>query len=129
MKQLFFFLVLCSITFTQAQDSGSISGKILDGETYNEPLLMASIGLKNTTWSTQTNFNGNFELQNVPAGDYILQVDFLGYERLEIAVQVINNEQLVILETMSAKSIPLLSSAATVKKEAVLTASANPSLR
>lgn len=129
MRQLIFVLFVCSFCFTNAQDSGVISGKILDAELYNEPLLMANVALKHTEWSTQTNFNGNFELPDVPAGDYVLQIDFLGYERLEVAVHVNSGEQTAVLESLNAKAVPMFDTTAETKKEEdVLIVSANPSL-
>lgn len=66
---LFAILLTCCL---QAQDKGVVSGKILDADRYNEPLLMASISLKGTTWSARTNFNGNFEITDVTPGKYIM---------------------------------------------------------
>ena len=61
MKHVFFLftLMICSLSF--GQESSSIQGDILDGELFNEPLLMATVSIKNTTLSTHTNFRGNFE--------------------------------------------------------------------
>lgn len=129
MKKFLFVLSLCALSFTYAQNAGIVSGKILDAAAYNEPLLMASVSLKGTDWSTQTNFNGNFELPNIPEGDYVLQVDFLGYDHLEIPLKVFNGERTAILETLDAKSIPLFNSTAINAKEAVYNATASAPLK
>lgn len=129
MKKLLFVLSLCAFSFTYAQYSGIVSGKILDAAAYNEPLLMASVSLKGTDWSTQTNFNGNFELPNIPVGDYVLQVDFLGYDRLEVPLKVINGERTAILESLDAKAIPLFNSTAINPTEAVFNATASVPLK
>jgi len=72
MKHILFILSFTVFSIGSAQTSGVLSGKILDAELYNEPLLMASLTLKNTSWKAQTNFNGNFEITAVAPGKYTL---------------------------------------------------------
>ncbi len=85
----FAFLVLVFITaITYAQDNGSISGKILDLELDNEPMLFANVHLKGDTKTTLTNFHGNFEFKNISTGEHTLIVSYAGYEKLEIPVLV-----------------------------------------
>lgn len=98
---LFFLIPVLSI----AQNSGTIQGKVLDAEIYNEPLLMASVNLKNTEWSTRTNFNGNFEIEGIDPGYYTIQISFLGYQTIEKKIEVHANENIYIQETLTAKSI------------------------
>ncbi|MEO1011092.1 MAG: TonB-dependent receptor [Bacteroidota bacterium] len=49
------------------------------------PLPGASVVVKGTTSGTQTDFDGNFTLDNVP-GDAILQVSYVGYSPQEVSV-------------------------------------------
>lgn len=71
-----------------AQEKGAISGKIMDLEIENEPMLLANVQLKGDSKATQTNFHGNFELKDVPVGQHTLIVSYAGYENLEIPVLV-----------------------------------------
>jgi|GEM_PF-617071 len=87
------------------QESGSIVGKIMDHEQIDEPMLFAEVSLKGTHWKTQTNFNGNFELLDVVPGNYLLAISFLGYEDLEIPVEVHSKSILQIEESLMAKGI------------------------
>lgn len=128
MKQLLFILIFSFTFLAQAQDKGTIGGKILDSEVYNEPLLMANVALKGTSWSTQTNFNGNFELTDIPTGAYTLLVDFLGYERLEILIKITEGERLDILQSLKAKSLQIPSDIATSEKEDVVLAISKESI-
>lgn len=105
MRTLFLAITTLFTTMAFAQANGSIRGKILDSEMFNEPLLMATVSLKNTDWSDQTNFNGNFEIADIEPGKYTLAVTFLGYEELEFPIEVKENEQLEILESLKAKTL------------------------
>ncbi|MFS4455138.1 carboxypeptidase-like regulatory domain-containing protein [Maribacter sp. 2304DJ31-5] len=105
MKNLLLTFSLLSFSLSFAQDSGIVSGKILDAEMYNEPLLMAQVTLKNTEWSTRTNFNGNFEILDVTPGTYIIQITFLGYEPIERSIEIVGDSNIAILETLHAKSL------------------------
>lgn len=105
MNKLFFILILTLSFSIQAQDKGTIGGKILDSELYNEPLLMANVVLKGTDWSTQTNFNGNFEITDVLPGAYIMKVSFLGYEDVELPISVSKNDATFISSSLKAKTI------------------------
>ncbi len=129
MKSLFLIVFVLFFSLAQAQEYGVISGKILDAELYNEPLLMANVGLSDTDWSTQTNFSGNFELTDVVPGDYILHVDFLGYERLELFVTVSAGERLELIPSLKAKNLPFLGNSPGYNKEPVLAEIADTSLK
>lgn len=107
MKHLLFFLTIALSLSLQAQDTGSVGGKILDAELYNEPLLMASISLKGTAWITRTNFNGNFEITDVVPGEYIMKISFLGYEDINLPIVVNQDKQTHINRSLKAKTIKL----------------------
>lgn len=111
MKKFTFLLLLMLCAFSFGQETGTIQGKILDGELFNEPLLMATVSIKNTTLSTQTNFRGNFEFNDLTPGSYEVLVQFLGYEAIEIPVKILAGEREVILETLRAKTLALPSTA------------------
>lgn len=107
MKKL---VLLCSLLFTAtlfAQNQGSIIGNIVDKEMNNEPLLFASVSIKDTSRSVQTNFHGNFEIPDIDPGNYTLAISYLGYETLEVSVEVNKNEVTEIQKGLAAKSIGL----------------------
>ncbi len=103
--------MICSLSF--AQETSSIKGKILDGEFFNEPLLMASVTLDNAAHSTQTNFRGNFEFNDLTAGTHNMLVQFVGYEPIHLEITLKEGEQAEILETLNAKR-PVLPSTTNV---------------
>ncbi len=88
-----------------AQDYGTINGTITDWEVNNEPMLFADITVKNTTLKTHTNFRGNFELIDVAPGTYTLAISFLGYDTVEVPIEVTKNTTTTIQQTLRAKMI------------------------
>lgn len=107
MRILFFAIIALLAVKSFAQTSGSVRGKILDKEMFNEPLLMATVTIKDTEWSDQTNFNGNFEITGIEPGVYTLEVRFLGYEPLELPIEIKEHEQLEIVESLTAKTLSM----------------------
>ena len=105
MKRIFFIAGLFFSMVATAQSYGSVSGNIIDMEMNGEPLLFASIELKGTSWNTQTNLNGNFEIDEIVPGDYTLAIGFPGYETLEVPVEVKANEIFEVQKGLAAKSI------------------------
>ena len=105
--------LLIAIYFTavgvNAQDKGAIQGKIIDLELNNEPVLHANVKLNNTDLSTQTNFNGNFKIDNIKSGFYMLTVSFAGYDTVEIPVEIIANNVTRVEQGLKAKTIDVSS--------------------
>ena len=60
------------------QDQASILGKVFDNE--KNPLAYATIFIANSTIGTISDKNGSFQLNNIPFGQHILVVSFVGYE-------------------------------------------------
>jgi len=71
-----FFFIIPAIIFGQA---GTIEGKVTD-ET-GIPLVGVNILLKNTNRGTATDLQGNFELRNIPYGNYTLVASMVGYKK------------------------------------------------
>ncbi len=67
---------------------GTIKGKVGDGT--GEPLPGANVFIKGTTIGTITDFDGNFTLQGVPAGDHTIGVSFMGFETIEEFMKVVD---------------------------------------
>ena len=90
MKSIFITLfLLLSIGFSFAQ-SGNISGKLKTADQKNAEFV--NLGLKGTSFFTQSDLNGNFQLTAIPAGDYTLCVMYIGLEPIEVKVSVKENE-------------------------------------
>lgn len=87
------FLLLISLftTIAFAQDKVQISGKVLDGEMDNEPLLGATVLISGTTNGAQTDFDGNYILEVYP-GTYTLEYSYVGYSSTKENIVLIENK-------------------------------------
>lgn len=70
------FSFLLFIQFSVFGQTGSISGTISDE---NAPIPFANVVLRGTNHGTSANENGEFRLENIPFGNYQLQVSSVGF--------------------------------------------------
>lgn len=89
-----FLVFLSGFVFAQ---TGTVTGKIIDQEN-NEPLIGATVLISKTTIGSITDLKGEFRISNVPAGDQVLQVKYVGYEEIEISIAVNANDVTTIPE-------------------------------
>lgn len=89
MKRLAFILFLwaAALTAVTAQKI-TVTGKVMDGLTSGDALPFASVKLltpKDSTMASgaQTADDGTFKLPAVKAGNYILQISYVGYQTIE----------------------------------------------
>lgn len=67
--------------------SGGVDGKVLDHQTGN-PIPRANIYVEELEVGTVTNINGQFTIQNLPAGRYTIRASHVAYETAEEEVYV-----------------------------------------
>ena len=84
MKKLLLGLFLFCAVIANAQDTGSIVGKLTDKEYNDEPLAFANVLIKGTTKGTTTDFDGLYEIADLEPGVYTVVYSYLGYETVEI---------------------------------------------
>lgn len=105
MRFLLFIICLCFLLVqsidVNGQQSVTLKGTVLD-ESNKEPLIGATIGLKDTKIGTATNEKGVFTL-NVSPGKYTLVVSYLGYQTLDFPILVKENTTTTI--KLKAKSV------------------------
>lgn len=87
-------LFVCNITIAQ-----TLSGKITD-KTNDEPLIGATILVKETGQSTSVQLDGYFKIKNIKPATYNLVITFIGYERFFQAVSVRADEKNIIYVKM-----------------------------
>ncbi|MEO7216397.1 TonB-dependent receptor [Mucilaginibacter sp.] len=85
---LLFFLLFSVNNYAQTAGKGKISGKVTDAVT-KQPVDYATIsvfkqGAASPFNGISTDAKGTFSIDNIPAGDYKVTVDFLGYKRTTI---------------------------------------------
>ena len=84
---LLFSLLVC--IHINAQDTtGSIVGKLTDKELNNDPLPFANVLIKGTTKGTTSDFDGLYEILNLKPGAYTIVFSYIGYQTVEIEVNV-----------------------------------------
>ena len=67
-----------------------VKGKVLDSESEN-PIKDVTISVKNTQNSVLTNENGIFIIQNLPNGNYTIEIKFKGYEIQNFPIELNGN--------------------------------------
>ncbi|MCV9930340.1 TonB-dependent receptor [Flavobacterium sp. LS1R49] len=80
--KLIMLLLIGVITSVHAQNSGSVSGKVLEKAT-NAPISYATIAVKEegkTIASGVTDDKGDFILKNIPLKNYILEIQYIGFK-------------------------------------------------
>ena len=107
MKKIFLLIGLLFAIGLFAQEKGLIRGIILDQEMVNEPLMFATLELKGTSLTTQSNLFGKVEMVDVEPGIYILAISQSGYMTIEIPIKVKANEVTEIQQILGAEKLSL----------------------
>ena len=77
-KKLFSLFLLIS-AFTVAQNTGSVSGRVLDAQS-QLPLGGATVLIVGTSTGVVTDAEGYFKIEEIPAQSYNIEVSYLGFE-------------------------------------------------
>ena len=107
MKHLLTFLTLFLSTICLAQHGGVVTGKLLDKEFDNNPLVFADVAIKGTSLKSTTDQTGLFFIENLADGDYTLVCSFVGYETKEINIKVVSGTSEFVKTSLSASTIVL----------------------
>jgi len=84
---------------------GKISGKITDQET-KEPLIGANVILEGTVFGSATDIDGGFNILNVPAGSYNINISYIGYQNKTLTgVKVVAGITRTIEISLSSTSV------------------------
>ena len=88
------FEVTCSTAHPAVRDVFSITGKVLDEN--KQPVSFASVTLLAAADSSLikgevSDEAGDFDIENISAGNYILSISFLGYEPYSREINVVQS--------------------------------------
>ena len=89
-KTLFIFLFSLTLARAFAQSSGNIQGSITDNK--KAPLELVNIILYKTNLKATTNSNGQYSINNIPAGNYQIIISHIGYRSIKQYIRVKNDE-------------------------------------
>lgn len=93
--------------FLFAQRNGTLKGTIKD-ETTGETLIGATVLIVGTYKATSTDFEGNYELEEIKPGDYSIKFSYIGYaEKIfnGIAIKAGEIQKLDVSLTQSAQAL------------------------
>ena len=116
MKKLFLLLTIFSLTFVNAQDTGGIKGVITDDA--GQPLPSASASISSINKGVVADFDGNYLLENIPAGTYNVTYSFLGLQSITQSVSVVAGETTTVNISLNASN--------NILNEVVVTAGKKP---
>lgn len=83
------------ILSTSIVAAGGLKGVVTDSLT-GEPLFGANVFIDETSLGSATNFEGEYSIKRIPAGDYIVKYSYLGYRSKTEQVTIIDNRTLEI---------------------------------
>ncbi len=74
--------------------TGRIEGTVVDGES-GEPLPAANVLIVGTSMGGASDRHGKYSIPGVPAGEYVIRCQYIGYEPQEVRVRVSANQTLL----------------------------------
>lgn len=95
MKNLIFSLLFILFTFFSFAQKGGLKGTITDSKT-GESLVGTTIIVQGTTTGTITDFDGNFNLNELTPGPYNLVISFISYESQIIRAEIEAGKETVL---------------------------------
>ena len=101
-KKVFFFILFFFPLFLFCQ-SETIRGFVYE-EASSEPIIFANVSIKNTNLGSVTDDNGYFIFPNISEGDYIIEVDFIGYQKKTIPIKVVSGIKLKVQKIYLTKT-------------------------
>ncbi len=113
------FLLVVFTTLTTSAQTFILSGKVVDEN--QEPLVGATVAVRNQTKGTSTDFNGKFKL-NLTKGTHTIEVSYVGFKSTSQEVKLTNNQQ-ITFHLISNETVldEVLVSAVRVKADAPVT--------
>lgn len=102
MKYVFFLIVLVPV-FCFAQNGG-IKGVAKEGEI---TVPFANVGLLGTSFGVATDSEGKYELTNIPAGKYTIQISNVGFKNYRKSVVIVAGKTITVNSTLEKTSAQL----------------------
>lgn len=108
-------LLLLHAPVLQAQHA-TITGRVLSAET-GEPIGGAEVRLEGTRYGAVTADNGLFRLENLPRGEHLLSIEYMGAKSKQFRVDLGMRESINVAFDLEMKVIPVPEVEVTVNEE------------
>jgi len=95
-----FLSVLFIIGCISAHSQNTISGKLIDNET-QQPIIGGNVYISKLEKGAITNLDGEFELNNIPDGEFNMVISFIGYTTSTVSItstSTLNNPIIIELQ-------------------------------
>lgn len=103
---LILFVVLFSASSFSQQKTGHIQGRILTAD--GSPAPFVNVIIKETEYMTLTDWQGQYQFNNIPFNTYTIEYNYMGYEKHQITVDL-NQAQVKIDDIVLKESLEQLS--------------------
>ncbi len=100
-----FIITLFSFQFLVAEEYGRIAGNVVDAKT-GEPIIGADVCIMEGALGTASDEKGNYQILNVPPGDYCVTASYIGYESVSVDKVLVEPNKTTFLN-FKLKSVPL----------------------
>lgn len=102
-------VLLCSCTI-HALAAGTLSGHIIDDK--KQAVIGAIVMIdSNTTYAAQTDYDGNYTIENIPAGRHVIRISYVSYTTI--------TQELLISDGANTKDVALEPEAQKIKEVTV----------
>lgn len=89
------FLILLLVSAFQvsvfAQERGVLTGQVVDSTT-SEPIYGVNVYVQELSKGDATDLSGNYEIEEMPAGTYVIRFSYLSYKTKSITVEIKSGE-------------------------------------
>ncbi|WP_242083004.1 carboxypeptidase-like regulatory domain-containing protein [Aestuariivivens sediminis] len=104
----FFLIAACFISAgSLAQNTGAISGRLLDADSANAPLMLAEVVVKETGATVRSNEKGAFTIEHLSEGTYTLLCSFVGYETKAVETKIVSGAVCEVTLALEPSTISL----------------------
>jgi len=92
-KLLLLFMILWGHNLC-AQQSALLTGRVTNAQ--GEIISSANVDVQGTGFGTETNKDGIYTIDNIPKGNYLLRISYVGYQPREIAISIKPDQKTVL---------------------------------
>lgn len=105
-RSLLFVISAFAFMFSNAQQTGTIRGKVID-KTFNEELTGVQIKVVGTTIGTITDLSGNYFIDIAP-GTYTLEMSYIGMAKKTIKDVVVKKGEVTVVNAQMSENVELI---------------------